>query len=77
VQMPGIDGIEATQRIRAAEAADELPPTPIVALSANAFAGHRDACREAGMDGFLVKPLDREHLAEWLDGRLKRASIAA
>jgi signal transduction histidine kinase/CheY-like chemotaxis protein len=77
VQMPGIDGIESTQRIRVAEAAAELPPTPIVALSANAFAGHRDACREAGMDGFLVKPLDREHLAEWLDGRLKRASIAA
>ena len=54
--MPGSDGIEATRRIREIEAGG--PRTPIVALTANAFDEDRDACRAAGMDGFLTKPLD-------------------
>jgi len=63
VHMPGMDGLEATRRIRAAEAEDNSARTPIVALTANASADDRDACLAAGMDGFLVKPLDRERLA--------------
>jgi PAS domain S-box-containing protein len=61
VHMPGSDGIEATRRIREMEAAGTR--TPIVALTANAFAEDRDACIAAGMDGFLTKPLDRDRLA--------------
>jgi signal transduction histidine kinase/DNA-binding response OmpR family regulator len=61
VHMPGSDGIDATHRIREAEAGG--PRTPIVALTANAFDEDRDACIAAGMDGFLTKPLDRERLA--------------
>ena len=61
--MPGMDGLEATRRIRAAEAEDNGARTPIVALTANASADDRDACLAAGMNGFLVKPLDRERLA--------------
>ena len=62
VRMPGIDGLEATRRIRAAEGE-----------AARAHADHRahrqclpedrEACLAAGMDGFLAKPLDREQLA--------------
>jgi signal transduction histidine kinase/DNA-binding response OmpR family regulator len=63
VNMPLIDGLEATRRIRAAEAGGRGRRTPIMALSANVLAEDRDACRAAGMDGFLAKPLDRERLA--------------
>ena len=63
VHMPGIDGLEATRRIRAIEAETGAARTPILALTANAFAEDRDASYAAGMDGFLVKPLDRESLA--------------
>ena len=63
LHMPGMDGLEATRRIRAIEAETGTPRTPILALTANAFAEDRDACLEAGMDGFLIKPLDRERLA--------------
>jgi PAS domain S-box-containing protein len=63
VHMPSVDGLEATRRIRALEAETGAARTPILALTANAFAEDRDACDAAGMDGFLVKPLDRESLA--------------
>jgi PAS domain S-box-containing protein len=63
LQMPGIDGLQATRRIRALEAEDEGPRTPIIALTANASAEDREICLAAGMDGFLVKPLGRDRLA--------------
>jgi PAS domain S-box-containing protein len=76
VHMPEVDGLEATRRIRAAEAADELPRTRIVALTANAFGEDREACLAAGMDDFLVKPLDRERLLDALKGS-RPATMAA
>jgi CheY-like chemotaxis protein len=75
LHMPGIDGIEATRRIRAIEAEHEAPRAPILALTANASAEDRDACLAAGMDGFLVKPLDRERLSAALAG--SAAALAA
>jgi CheY-like chemotaxis protein len=63
VHMPSLDGLEATRQIRALEAEAGAARTPILALTANAFAEDRDACYAAGMDGFLVKPLDRDSLA--------------
>jgi CheY-like chemotaxis protein len=66
VHMPGVDGLEAARRIRAREAEHAAPRTPIVALTANASAEDRDACLAAGMDDFVVKPLDRERLAATL-----------
>ena len=74
VRMPGIDGLEATRRIRAQETGTRVP---IVALTANAFPEHREACLAAGMDSFLVKPLDREKLAALLDAIVAKAQIAA
>jgi PAS domain S-box-containing protein len=74
VHMPASDGIEATQRIRAAEA--DGARTPIIALTADALSEDRDACLKAGMDGFLTKPLDRERLADLL-ATLGRARLAA
>ena len=66
VQMPGMDGLEAARRIRAAEAeaADGRARSPILALTANACEDDRTACLAAGMDGLLVKPLARERLIE-------------
>ena len=77
VRMPGIDGLEAARRIRAAEAASGDKRVPIVALTANAFPEDCEACLAAGMDAFLVKPLDRERLAAALDEISGRASLAA
>ena len=64
VQMPELDGIATTQRIRARESAKHARRVPIIALTANALVEDRYACFEAGMDGFLVKPLDRDKLNE-------------
>ena len=66
--MPQLDGIETTKRIRALEAGEPGRPTPILALTANTLVEDRYACFEAGMDGFLIKPLDRDKLAEALAG---------
>ena len=62
MHMPGMNGIEAACRIRAAERASGAEPTTILALTAEALPERRDACLAAGIDGFLTKPLDRERL---------------
>jgi len=71
VQMPHMDGLEATRRIRAAAAASE-PRVLIMAITANAFDQDRQACLDAGMDDFVAKPIDpkalRERLRHWLQG---------
>jgi PAS domain S-box-containing protein len=77
VHMPRMNGIEATTRLRARESDDNAQPIPILALTANAFAEDRDACLAAGMNGFLVKPLDRERLAAALETIISRRSLAA
>ena len=76
LHMPGMDGLEATRQIRAIEAETNAPRTPILALTANASAEDREACLAAGMDGFLVKPLDRDRLAAALAGPASGALAA-
>jgi CheY-like chemotaxis protein len=76
LHMPGMDGLEATRRIRAFEAEHGGVRTPIIALTANASAEDRDACLAAGMDGFVIKPLDRERLAAAVAASNKAALAA-
>jgi two-component system sensor histidine kinase/response regulator len=77
VQMPGIDGLEATRRIRRALG----PSIAIVALSANAFDDDRAACVEAGMNDHVAKPVDPDRLYQillaWLPLRAPAAEQAA
>jgi signal transduction histidine kinase/DNA-binding response OmpR family regulator len=77
IQMPQLDGIETTKRIRSLEAGQPARQTPILALTANTLAEDRYACFEAGMDGFLIKPLDREKLAGALAGLAASRHLAA
>jgi PAS domain S-box-containing protein len=77
IQMPQLDGIETTRRIRGLEAGQPGRQTPILALTANTLVEDRYACFEAGMDGFLIKPLDREKLTEALAGLAASRHIAA
>lgn len=60
VSMPGMDGLEATRRIRAL--GGKYQTLPILAMTAHAFAHDREACLEAGMNDYLSKPLQREQL---------------
>ena len=67
LKMPGLDGAEATRRLRRREAASRSPRTPIVALTANALDDDRRACMEAGFDAHLAKPFEFRDLAETID----------
>ncbi len=71
--MPVLDGLEATRQIRREETATGAARVPILALTAHTLREDRLRCRDAGMDGFLSKPLAledlRRALEEWSEGR--------
>ncbi len=75
LRMPSMDGLEATRTIRSEES--EGQHIPIIALTANAFASDREACLEAGMDDFLVKPLQPEQLRLMLGRYCTRQTLPA
>lgn len=65
VNMPGVDGYEATRRIRRLEAAGRH--TPIVAMTASAMKGDRERCLECGMDDYVSKPFSADRLRQLLE----------
>ena len=70
IQMPRLDGVAATRRIRAEEAATGRRRTPILALSANALTHQVESYLAAGMDGHIAKPIELEKLQAALDAAL-------
>lgn len=64
LQMPNLDGLEMTKRIRSGEAGERAAKLPIIALTANAFAEDREATERAGMDAFISKPIDASSLKD-------------
>ncbi|MDY6952042.1 MAG: response regulator, partial [Thermodesulfobacteriota bacterium] len=73
VQMPEMDGLEATARIRSPQSAVRNPHVPIVAVTAHAMKGDKERCLEAGMDDYTPKPIKPDELLEkierWTDGK--------
>ncbi len=66
LEMPEIDGIEATRRIRRGDIGEQLKTIPIVAMTAHAFSSYREKCMDAGMNDFLPKPIEYLELARML-----------
>ncbi len=64
VQMPGMDGRQATEAIRRWEAEREVSPVPVIALTAHALSNEKRALLQAGMDDYLTKPIDEQQLAQ-------------
>jgi PAS domain S-box-containing protein len=75
MQMPVMDGLEATRQIRALE--EDKVRTPVVALTANAMTGQLEQCLQAGMDDYLTKPLDVSRLQDVLDRFMTQSATTA
>lgn len=73
VQMPEMDGMEATRRIRDPQSPVRNHAVPVIALTAHAMAGDREACLAAGMDDYLSKPIRPEELAAVLSRWSRRS----
>ena len=73
VQMPDVDGLEATRRIRAVPACAHLP---IMAMTANVAVADRDACLAAGMNSHIGKPFDLDQVVARLRGLVEQAAAA-
>ncbi len=73
VQMPGMDGLEATRKIRALPG--QAGRVPVIALTANAMRGDEQRCLEAGMDDYLSKPIEQDRLFQALDRVCQRRAM--
>jgi CheY-like chemotaxis protein/HPt (histidine-containing phosphotransfer) domain-containing protein len=76
MQMPVMDGMEATRRIRDPQSAVLQHRIPIIAMTANALPGDREQCLRAGMDGYVTKPVSPKALAEAIERWLPQDGAA-
>ncbi len=67
VQMPGMNGFDATKILRKNELQNNLPHLPIIGMTAHALAGDRERCIAAGMDDYIAKPFNPNELQEKLE----------
>ena len=74
IQMPIMDGIQATKKIREIEVDKHIIPTPIIAITANALAGDREHCLASGMDEYISKPFQVEVLVSKMKNLLTAGS---
>jgi two-component system, sensor histidine kinase and response regulator len=74
VQMPEMDGLEATLAIRERERHTGRR-LPVIAMTANAMQGDREKCLEAGMDGYISKPVNGAKLAEVLRSHVRQNAV--
>jgi CheY-like chemotaxis protein len=69
IQLPGIDGLEATKRLRASKADDEIP---IIALTSYAMSGDKKKALEAGCTGYIEKPINPDTVLSQIEKYLKK-----
>ncbi len=74
IEMPVLDGFEATRELRRREQALARGYTPIIALSADAMAENRDKAREVGMDEFITKPVELDRLRKLIRATIRRSA---
>jgi CheY-like chemotaxis protein/HPt (histidine-containing phosphotransfer) domain-containing protein len=74
VQMPGMDGLKATRRLRSGRTGVLNPAVPIIAMTAHAMDGDREECLQAGMDDYVTKPVSPQALSDALDRWLPSTS---
>jgi CheY-like chemotaxis protein len=75
IQMPDMDGFEATRKVRQSESVHH--GIPIIAMTAHAMSGDREKCLDAGMNGYVTKPIDPEKMFAELDRCVAQARTAA
>ncbi len=79
IQMPEMDGYEASRKIRQREIAEKRKPMPIIAMTAHAMKGDREKCLAAGMNDYVTKPIDTQKffhtLAKWIKQKQSQKSI--
>ena len=72
IHLPGMDGVEATRMIRSSPDFRETAHVPIIALTANAMAGDRERFLDCGMDDYVPKPVDVDHLRRVITETMRR-----
>ncbi|MBF0200214.1 MAG: response regulator [Desulfamplus sp.] len=74
IQMPEMDGLDASRQVRSSQSQVLNPDIPIIAMTAHAMAGDREMCLAAGMNGYISKPIDPLALAKELEKHLSKGS---